>query len=48
MDKPDHCPNCQAEDYSWHQVKPGQGDPSQTYCVCNQCEHEFDGATEND
>ena len=47
-DKLDHCPNCQAEDYSWYQVKPGHGDPSQTYCVCNQCGHEFDGETEND
>ena len=44
----DKCPQCGAEDYSWYQVKPGQGDPSQTYCVCNQCKHEFDGVTEND
>lgn len=47
-EKLDHCPNCQAENYSWYQVKPGHGDPSQTYCVCNQCGNEFDGVTEND
>lgn len=42
-DKQTECPKCGAEDYSSYQVKPGQGDPSQTYCVCNHCEHEFDG-----
>lgn len=48
MDKPDACPKCGAEDYSSYRVKPGHGDPSQTYCVCNQCGHEFDGETPND
>ena len=48
IEKPTECPKCGAEDYSSYQVKLGQGDPSKTYCVCNHCEHEFDGVTPND
>jgi DNA-directed RNA polymerase subunit M/transcription elongation factor TFIIS len=46
--KEEQCPKCGDEEYSWYYIKPGEGDPSKTYCVCNKCGHEFDGVTEND
>jgi len=43
--KPTQCPQCGSEEYTAYSVQPGHGDPSQTYCVCDSCEHEFDGLT---
>ena len=47
-EKPSACPKCGDENYSVHHIKPGHGDPSETYCICNQCQHEFDGKTQKD
>jgi DNA-directed RNA polymerase subunit M/transcription elongation factor TFIIS len=44
-DKTTECPKCGADDYESVKTKPGQGDPSKTYCLCNQCGNEFDGKT---
>lgn len=42
------CPKCGAEDYDCYHVRPGEGDPSKTYCVCTNCKTEFDGMTPDD
>ena len=43
--KPTKCPKCGADDYESVRVKPGEGDPSKTFCLCGHCGHEFDGKT---
>lgn len=43
--KPTECPECGADDYESVKTKPGHGDPSYTYCLCNYCGKEFDGQT---
>ena len=47
-EKSSACPKCGDEGYSVYHTKPGQGDPSTTYCICNNCQHEFDGKTSED
>ena len=44
-EKPTECPKCGADDYGSYRTRPGNGDSSHTYCVCNSCLHEFDGKT---
>ena len=34
------CPNCKSEEWTLFHVRPGEGDPSKTYCVC-PCGAEF-------
>jgi DNA-directed RNA polymerase subunit M/transcription elongation factor TFIIS len=48
MTKLTKCPKCGADDYSTYNVKPGEGDPSKTYSICNTCQTEFDGAVDFD
>ena len=43
--KPTKCPKCGSEEYDSCRIPVGAGDPSETYCVCASCHHQFDGKT---